>query len=355
MSKTISPKPLRMWIDGTCFQVKRLEKMNKLKKTTIAQSESETACSTPLEDNKFLITRSENNVSTSFKLPSIYYIRLHRFTDFSLKTLEQETHTTISIPEKDVDGCIVISGENDFDVIKARHQLHSVIGELREKLTAAQFISIPVLSEEVQRNFEKFKQEILNGDPIDGVEESIFQSSLKLHLTIAVFALMNDSEKEEAVAALSACKTEVIEPLLATSGPWKIQVSGIDCMTENYFKANVLYANAKIVNDTDEDLLQKIANAILEYFYERGLVIQYKETVKLHVTLINTRYRRSSAQNTPKKVRVYYKKQPFNAMSIMNKYKDFCFGESVFDSLHLSCMSSVGEDGFYVPLSIIRF
>lgn len=76
----------------------------------------------------------------------------------------------------------------------------------------------------------------------------------------------------------------------------------------------------------------------------------------MHVTLINTKYRKPSAETSPvkKKSRWQMRKQTFDARSIMEKYKDYYFGESVFDSVHLSYISSRGEDGFYKPLSIIR-
>lgn len=103
-----------------------------------------------------------------------------------------------------------------------------------------------------------------------GVEESIFQSSAKLHLTVTVAALLDDSEQAEAVKALSDCKAEVIDPFLALTGPLEIVVAGIDCMKTNTKHAHVLYASAKAVRDSDEEVLQKVADSINEFFYNRG-------------------------------------------------------------------------------------
>lgn len=58
--------------------------------------------------------------------------------------------------------------------------------------------------------------------------------------------------------------------ITANLEPLKIQVSGLDCMEDNLSKVNVLYANAKIVNETSDFNLQNIANSIANYFYERG-------------------------------------------------------------------------------------
>lgn len=59
-------------------------------------------------------------------------------------------------------------------------------------------------------------------------------------------------------------------PLLKKTGLLKIQVKGIDCMNSNYKRTNVVYAKAKFVNETEEISLQKIADDLSRYFYERG-------------------------------------------------------------------------------------
>lgn len=58
--------------------------------------------------------------------------------------------------------------------------------------------------------------------------------------------------------------------MIENAGPLKIVVSGIECMNDNYSKVDVLYANAKIVNENEELNLQKIANDLSDHFYERG-------------------------------------------------------------------------------------
>nr|CAI5864236.1 unnamed protein product [Callosobruchus analis] len=41
-------------------------------------------------------------------------------------------------------------------------------------------------------------------------------------------------------------------------------------MTDDYKKANVIYANAKMIEEKDGFNLQKIADELSDYFYERG-------------------------------------------------------------------------------------
>lgn len=129
-------------------------------------------------------------------------------------------------------------------------------------------------------------------------------------------------------------------------------MAGLDCMDANRAKVNVLYANARIVDENDGVNLQRIADRIADHFYERGFVRRPEDGVKLHCTLINTKYRKS---DNPKRRKRFQKRQPFDGRGILEKYKDYYFGVCSFDSVHLSLMTSVGDDGFYKALSVLKF
>lgn len=87
----------------------------------------------------------------------IYYKRLHQFTEFDIKYLSDKTQTSISWPRHGQTGKLTIKGHDKKSIEDAVNEIHSVVGAIREQLTATQFISIPILSLEVQTNFEKFK------------------------------------------------------------------------------------------------------------------------------------------------------------------------------------------------------
>ncbi|XP_044268006.1 activating signal cointegrator 1 complex subunit 1-like [Tribolium madens] len=330
-------KPKKFWIDGTCFELRTFNK--KAKKFVDTQT---------VHNTKYVINKNdEGKLFTSFVLPPVYYAQLKKFPHWDLKILENTTKTNITIPTS---GNLIITGESEETITDARDEIHSILGEIRDHLKALQFVSIRTQSDEIIANFNKFKDNILNGDKIEGMHESIFISPLKLHLTVVVFTLLDDHEKLEAIKALQDYKTMIFDPLIKKTGPITIKISGIDCMTTNLKKVDVLYANATIVGENEEFNLQKLVNDLSDHFYERGLVRTYQDNVKLHMTLINTKYRKESG--TPKKRR-WVKKQNFDASTIIEKYKEFYFGECALDSIHLSLMSTVGDDGFYQPLSII--
>lgn len=71
--------------------------------------------------------------------------------------MSNKTQTNISWPRHGENGKLTIKGDEKKNIEDAVNEIHSVIGAIREQLTAAQFISIPILNSEVQTNFVKFK------------------------------------------------------------------------------------------------------------------------------------------------------------------------------------------------------
>ncbi|XP_044751565.1 activating signal cointegrator 1 complex subunit 1-like [Coccinella septempunctata] len=332
MSKRNCLKPLRMWIDGKCYNIRRYDRKKYKSLTHIPHK---------AEDQKI------QRFSEKIHLPSIYYSKLVGYENPEINAVQSETNTIIRYPTNGKDGFLEILGETMESIDEAKEQMYSFIADIRNQLSALQFISIPLSSPEIKQNFEKFKEEILANN-YQGVEESIFQSVLKLHLTIAVFTLLDDKERHEALDVLR----EVKNSFEKTEVPLKIRVKGLNCMNANYSKVNVLYAEASLAEDSkSEESLQKIADSILNTFYERGLCREYSENVKLHVTLMNTKYRKKAVGSPRKKL---FKRETFDATQIMEHFKDYYFGVAAFNTIHLSLMSSVGKDGFYESLGTVQ-
>lgn len=76
--------------------------------------------------------------------------------------------------------------------------------------------------------------------------------------------------------------------------------------------------------------------------------------VKLHATLINSIKRQDD--ELPEVLAV--KKRPrvsFDAYPIMQKFKDFDFGQVDFTELHISKRHTVDTNGYYQSLSSLKF
>lgn len=301
-------KPLKMWIDGKCFSINNL-KMTNNRNTLFSSIEDIyqlgcTNCNSNQDDN--IIKHFDKEpfpYSSIFHLPTYYYYKLGEHHK-DIRDLASITNTTITIPKKfEKNKDIKITGNLEENVKNARSGLIFLATKIREG-RALQFLGIPLLDEELKNNFDAFKASVLE-EKISGVEESIFQKKEKLHLTIMILSLEDDLEKNEAIKTLFSCKNEIIK----FKSPLKIKISGLNCMDENPEKSNVLYANAEILNEIEPNSLQKVVNSVSNYFYEKGFAHRYAENVKLHVTVINTKYRKQDIKSPRKK---WVKRQPID-------------------------------------------
>ncbi|XP_066258481.1 activating signal cointegrator 1 complex subunit 1-like [Euwallacea similis] len=345
VNKIINHKPIKMWINGKVFLIQQLGNLSKKRKIH-SQDTEETQ---HLENHLFLLDvhEEEGNFKTTIKVPKLYYNKIQTLPNFNIEHLSEIMQTHITLPKNPEDG-IVLHSKCSHKLHQTVKHIHSAIGAIRERNAALQFTCIPCQNLVIRERFENFKKELLSmQQDIEGLHESIFMSPLKLHVTIDVFALLDEFEKEEAVMALQEYKGHLSE-LITRAGPLRLDISTLDCMNNNVKKADVLYANVKLLNESKEHNLQKIVNEISAHFYHKGLVKNWKGSVKLHMTVINTKYRKEG------KLSKRRKRQSLNATKILEKFKDYSFGHCDFDSLHLSHIMLKGEDGFYKPLAVIK-
>lgn len=115
-------------------------------------------------------------------------------------------------------------------------------------------------------------------------------------------------------------------------------------MNDDSRDVNVLYGNVKMDDDC-LDKFQSVCNEITALFSRKNFTkdrAQDTEQVKLHLTLMNTKYRME--QNSDQK------RVSFDASNILKKYKDFHFGYAEFRCMQLSVSSEYDENGFYKSL-----
>lgn len=153
----------------------------------------------------------------------MYYAKLKQNDFYDLHVIKSKTNTTISVPNANKSGKLSISGDNERNLAIALHEIHSIIGDIRNRSMVLQFIAIPLLSDEIKSNFEHFKNEILKDKDTKGLDESIFISTLKLHLTVCVLVLLNDREKQEAINTLEEYNETILKYVITFKKyPYKI-------------------------------------------------------------------------------------------------------------------------------------
>lgn len=82
-----------------------------------------------------------------------------------------------------------------------------------------------------------------------------------------------------------------------------------------------------------------------------------RDSVKLHVTLINSKYRKGTSNatvddsNMPRTSRK--PRETFDGSEVLKKFSDYDFGVMELKDIHLSQRHSMGPDGYYQPTCVI--
>ncbi|KOC69171.1 Activating signal cointegrator 1 complex subunit 1 [Habropoda laboriosa] len=255
------------------------------------------------------------------------------------KRLETETKTFIQIPKLGQDGDIVILGTDHKGIVTARHRINLLMEATRKKLHPTHFLSIPLNKPEIIKEFNLFKTTVLNNSKkaSRGVDETIFQMPTKLHLTIGMLKLLDDTERNQAIEALNYCKEYIVKPIIKKYGRIHIQIQGTDIMNDDPTEVRVLYA--KIIDKSE--VLQKLSDEIVNYYASIGLLYKMNDRVKLHVTFMNTRFNLDEEREHNKAPKT------FDATEIMKAHENTVFGEMTLTDIHISQRHTLGSDGYY--------
>lgn len=295
---------------------------------------------------------------TSFHVAMTYFAYIIGSKGATKKRLETETRTKILIPKIGHIGDIVITGASKKDVASARRRIRLMVLSSRKRLPYTHFISIPMNGLSIQSGFMSFKSEVLEKCKDRGISENIFQNPERLHLTIGLLVLSDKVERTEAAKVLEECKEAVVRPALSGK-KLRLVMCGIDIMNDEFSNVDVLYGKVNCKND-DIDL-QEFADSINSFFYMKGLSDK-KEPVKLHVTLMNTKFGVKNDDDEEEEIRPTLrgnkkekrKTEAFDATNIMKNFQDYYFGEENISTIELSTMhDSSNSQGYYLASAVI--
>lgn len=147
----------------------------------------------------------------------------------------------------------------------------------------------------------------------------------------------------------------------------KIVMEGLEIMNDDPKDVNVLYAKVHLDPPKYNASFQRFVNGLSDAFAKRGFfsfnhrfynklidikilafVNQQYDNVKLHVTVMNSIFRNSEADESEK-----VKRKSFDASLILEKYKNFKFGIADLKALHLSIRFQFGDDKYYKPECVL--
>lgn len=300
------------------------------------------------------IESTEKGYRYAMDVPSVLYKYIIGKKGETRKRLEAETHTSVNIPKQGVEGQIVITGQKRGAVASAVTRIEVLMDSFRRKQPFTHFLSFPLNDPQIQERFLMFKEEVLEQCSEDsGVDGSIFQNPVKLHLTIGTLSLLNDMEVAKACELLQQCKEQLQDITGGKALP--LEVVGLEYMNDDPAMVDVLYAKVQAVDGSDK--LQVIADQLVERFVAEGLMVREWDRVKLHGTVMNTLFRKDpSAEDKGGSGRPNMKdREAFDARGVLKKFGAFRFGEFELNAVHLSQRFSTDCSGYYTSSGLVQF
>ncbi len=269
------------------------------------------------------------------------------------KRLEVDTRTQMTVPRQGTQGPVTVTGRDRRGVLAARSQITLLADSARTRLPFTHFLSIPIgrCAPALLDAFADFRAQALDfcgGDR--GVSAGLFQAPAKLHLTLGVLTLLDEREVASAARELEESAAKLKDLL---SEPLLVDCVGLEYMNDDPTEVDVLYMK---VNDR-EGRLQELADTLVQLFVTSNLMRRQYDAVKLHVTLMNTLFRRDATGSEgeqraePRRV----PRESFDASGLLKRFGDFEFAKEVpITEIHLSQRFSSGQDGYYSCAASIK-
>ncbi|OQV24521.1 putative Activating signal cointegrator 1 complex subunit 1 [Hypsibius exemplaris] len=288
------------------------------------------------------------------RIPSALFAMMIGKGGAGKKAIEDETKARIIFPDnrsQEQTKPIEIFSYDEVQLIVCRRRLLQSAQNARFKIPFTHFLCFPASSQSVHQSFQTFRNEVTKKcGGSRGFSPDLFQNYSKLHLTIGTLALFSQYEYGLAADGLTECFADGLWREL-NEGPLHCRLKGLEIMNDDPSEVDVLYA--KIEDPTGR--LQQIADSVYEWFMEaepRFLQDKFDhvDNVKLHVTLLNSRFRKGEEIGEEEVESVGGKsrsRKTFDATDILKHFGDYDFGTVHIKEIHVSQRFSSDSNGFY--------
>jgi len=347
-----------MWLDGKCYRVNTEVDYT----TTSGYTGEEEEETMDIEDNTSedmenffhhqIDEMQGGRYKVTMQVAAAFFPQIIGKGGQTKSRLESDTRTKIIIPRKGMEGDITISGGDRRSVMTAANRIDVMVAAARNKHPFTHFISIPVNMEHVRECFLQFKNEVLQScQNVRGVDETIFQTETLLHLTVGTMALLDQRERDMAREILMDCKEHVVLPAVGENG-LEFEVSGLEYMNDDPGEVDVLYAGVKDRSGN----LQRVVEGIVDKFVESGLMRREYDRVKLHLTLMNTLFRKEQEDLGNTVNDKGQERESFDCRPVLEGWSNLKLGEVKVEEIHLSQRRAGRRtaEGYYLPSSVVR-
>ncbi|TDL19159.1 hypothetical protein BD410DRAFT_792407 [Rickenella mellea] len=176
------------------------------------------------------------------------------------------------------------------------------------------FLSIPLgHNAALCERLSTLTSDLLNASPsIPGLDPTIVVPGIRLHLTLGVMCLSDDMRNEPETSSVAQdaqnatlqnaiTLLECIRPRLMSlmeNKPRRVSFQRLDIMSPNrgdLEKAHIMWIGPDVESEEGKRL-QDFCELIHKEFFQAGLVVDEQRPLKLHCTVLNTKYRKPYRQ-----------------------------------------------------------
>ena len=312
----------------------------------------ESCCMDKIEDVLDITELSDGKYETEVTVPSVFYKYIIGKQGRTKQMIENDTKAKIFIPKQGIEGPIKIQAATKRSLSSAKRRIEVIAWSNRQNEEPTHFIGIALSSDVTQQKVAEFKHDVLHTCAnSEGVEESIFQMPIKMHLTLSMLRLFSDKEEREAMLHLEKI-VEKCKSSLANRSPLpNIVLRGIDCMNDDHSSVDVIYA--RVSTEDNSQVLQKFADSLVHEMIAQipDLVKEERRTdVKLHATVMNSKWRRDDRAIRTSSATGRSRRQArisFDATKIFKEYNNYDFGSCKLTEVMLLDRREKDKSGFY--------
>ncbi|XP_068145099.1 activating signal cointegrator 1 complex subunit 1 [Drosophila tropicalis] len=292
------------------------------------------------EETNKIETTADGSFVLHLHVPKSFYGGIIGFKGSTKRRIEEETRVEIYVPRQNENSKdLQIKGKERSQVCAALRKIRLLVQSLRRRMKPTHFLAVALNAGQVQDKFSELKKSILEAQ-LPGIDEALFISERCVHVTLGVYVLLDDVERQKAVEHLQTCK----QFLDGLTTPFEMKVKGLEIMNDDPSSTVILYAGV------DAPELQKFADKCLRSFQTTGLCAtdnNDRESIKLHMTVLNNRYRKKKDDKCA---------SSFDARAILKRFGEHDFGTVQCNAVHLCVLGSSGDsDDFYKITGSLNF
>mmetsp|Transcript_146312 Transcript_146312/g.272386 ORF Transcript_146312/g.272386 Transcript_146312/m.272386 type:complete len:372 (+) Transcript_146312:137-1252(+) len=290
-------------------------------------------------------------------IPAVFHRFIVGSKGRTKQQIEMESGASIVVPKReDQEDAIWLRARAKGQIYSAKAQIELLCEKEETKLEYTHFLSVPLAHDaKFRQEADKFREDVVM-QQFPGIDASIFMPSRRMHFTLCMLKLHSHAQVEEMKQVLKEVATR-IATLADYNMPVYANLRGLHIMTDDPSNVGVVFTTDR--SHSLQNRMDSLSNMIFDILKAHNLVSQQNlitqrllssdgnmAEVKLHATLMNTKYSRSNWREDGTRG----ERETFDASVLMERFGQVDFGAVALREIQLSCLDAMGNDGYYQSL-----